>query len=455
MLSKNKKNIILIISIIIFLIFLRAYDIKNPVSTNGIDEGIHLIQSKMVAEGYNYYDDLNGDQAPLAIIVFSVFHGDVMACRFLSLFLFLLSSIFLFFMAGKFGRDIAIISLLIIFLDFTLFRESRLASLDMFSASLLMIASYFFVRYIDAPSILNISVASFIMSLSLLSKIVPAFVVLFVLFYLFFMKRRWREGIISIIFLLLPLLALLSIFTPSQLIEGIIFRQGHRGFDIYSKASILLFLSSSFIYLLSIKKWDIKDEKILYLVAWIALIIIPVMVQGRTSQHHFVYASYPLAILSSIAIKEGYGKKKKILLIFVIFNLFLSLFFVVTAPPDTAYRVAGEIENITGRDAMVISGNPLVNVVANRNPPPNLTNLARYHYPDVTLSDIIYWLKTDDTQVVVLYYHLSEIEGLREYLENSSEWHYYKKVEGRGQILFDGVIPHFSRDVYEIYVRVD
>ncbi|RKX96032.1 MAG: hypothetical protein DRP55_10040, partial [Spirochaetes bacterium] len=119
-----------------------------------------------------------------------------------------------------------------------------------------------------------------------------------------------------------------------------------------------------------------------------------------------------------------------------------------------SYDVAGEVENITDKNEYVISGNPIVNVLANRAAPPNLTNLAKYHYPETTLGDIIYWLEKNETRVIVLYYHLSEIKGLKEYLDNSSHWQHYKRIEGRGQILFNGLIPEFSRDVYDIYVKI-
>jgi len=278
--------------------------------------------------------------------------------------------------------------------------------------------------------------------------------VLFILFYFFFRKRRWKEGIFAIIFLMLPLLFLFAFFTPSQLIEGIILRQGHRGFDVYSKASILLFIASSFIYLFVIRKWNIKNEKILYMVAWIILVLLPMMLQGRTSQHHFVYISYPLAILSAIAIKDGYSRKKKYLFLFAAVNIFIAAFFVITAPHDLAYDVAGEVKNITSKQDFIISGNPIVNVIASRDSPPNLTNLAKYHYPETTLNDLIYWMGRNETKVVVLYYHLYEIEGLKEYLQKSPQWQFYGEIEGRGQILFNGITPRFSKDVYEIYVKV-
>jgi len=448
--SKNK----VIIAIILFSIVIRVYNIENPFSTNGIDEGIHLLQAKMIREGYNYYDDLQGDQAPLAILTFSIFEGNVLACRYLSYFLFIISSIFLFLIAKKFGKDVALVTLLIISLDFTLLRESRLASLDLFSATLLCISSFFFLSYIEKNCVVNLALSAIFFSLSLLSKIVPVFFVLFPLFYLFLRKKNMKHGIIYIFFFITPLLTIFLIFSPHQLIEGVLLRQAHRGFDFYSKLSLLVFIASCFIYLFAIRKWDIKNERISYLVAWVLLILIPLLLQGRTFQHHFVYISYPLAMLASIALHENWDKKRRsILAVFIAFNLFLMVFFIFTAPKDLAYDVADEIKNITDENDLVISGNPLVNVIANRPAPPNLTNLARYHYPETTLNDINYWLEKNETKIIVLYYHLYEIERLRDYLNESREWYLYDRIEGKGQVLFYGISMKFSKDVYEIYVK--
>ncbi|HEC76479.1 MAG TPA: hypothetical protein ENI33_04380 [Thermoplasmatales archaeon] len=443
----------IIILILIFLIAIRAYNIENPFSTNGIDEGIHLLQAKMINEGYDYYKDLNGDQSPLAILIFSMFAGNVMICRYISYSIFLISTLFLFLIAKKFGKDVAFTALLIISLDFTLLKESRLASLDLFSASMLCFSSFFFINYIERENTTDIILSSLFLSLSTLSKIVPSFLILFILFYIFILKKKVKHGILYIISFFIPLIFILLIFSPDELIEGILLKQTHRGFDLYSKLSIFVFISSCFIYLYSIKRWDIKNEKIMYMLGWVSFIFFPILFQGRTFQHHFVYISYPLAILSSVVLHEKWNKRKIILTIFVIFNLFLAIFFVFSTPHDLAYDVGREIKKITEKKDTVISGNPLINVVANRLAPPNLTNLARYHYPQTTLNDIIYWLEKNETKVIVLYYHLYEIDGLKEYLENSTKWHFYKKMEGRGQILFNGIKPEFSEDRYEIYIK--
>jgi hypothetical protein len=262
------------------------------------------------------------------------------------------------------------------------------------------------------------------------------------------------HGILYIIVFSIPLLFLLLLFTPQQLIEGIILRQTHRGFDATLKLSLLLFLGFSFIYLFAIKKWNLKNEKILYLVMWVLLILIPLMAQGRTFPQHFVYISYPLAILSSYALHSHWEiKRKTITTGFIAFSVVLSLFFIATAPRDISYEVSDEIQTITTDQDIVISGNPLVNVISNRLAPPNLTNLAAFHYPPVTLDDIIYWLEKNETTVIIVYYHLRTIEGVTAYLENSSSWQLYTTVEGDGTIRFEEFTPIIPRETYEIYIK--
>ncbi len=436
---------------------MKIYDIKDPISTNGIDEGIHLLQAKMVREGYTYYDDLNGDQAPLAILTFSLFNGDVMSCRYLSIFLFFVTLLMVFFIAKRMGgRKAAMIAVVILSLDFTIHRESRLASLDLFSASFLCISSLFFIQYLEDERLLNLSLGSFFLSFSLLSKIIPVFFAVFL--SVFMIWKSWKSKklahiLIYFLFLLIPLALVFPFFSFDQLLEGVLLSQMHRGMNWYSKLSIFLFIGPSFIYFSTIKKWDVKDEKNLYLILWILLLFIPIMVQGKTFQHHFAYVVYPLSILTACVLTDGKKRKKIAFMAFVLLNISFISLLSFTSPHDLSYDVSKEIEEITQTDDVIISGNPLINVVSNRIAPPNITNLATYHYPPTEAYDVIYWLEKNETKAIVLYYYLEDMRNVKNYLENSSQWNFYKKIEGKGQILFNGFIPKFSEDVYSIYIK--
>jgi len=229
--------------------------------------------------------------------------------------------------------------------------------------------------------------------------------------------------------------------------------QMHRGMDWYSKFSIILFIGPSFIYLYSIKKWDVRDKRILYLISWLLLLFIPIMVQGRTFQHHFAYVVGPFSILTGCSLIDLKKSKKIAFTTFLIINISLLSFLSFASPPDLSYDVADEVKLITEKNDIIVSGNPLINVLSNRLAPPNITNLAIYHYPPVLPSDIIYWLEKNETKAVVLYYHLDDMKEVKDYLQNSTQWSFYKKIEGKGQILFHGFVPKFSKDVYIIYIK--
>jgi len=455
----DKKIAVLFVIAIIF-IFFRVYDMHDPFSTNGVDEGIHLLQAKMVSNGYNLYSDLGGDQAPLAILTFAMFGGNVMAARYLSFFLFLVAtfSSFLIVLRIK-NRKAGVITVLMLAMDFTLLRESRLASLDLFSAAFLCLSGLFFILYIDDGKVMNVALASLFLSISCLSKMIAApfaLIVTAVFLYGAMKERRYFHIFSYVLFFAIPFLFLLLIFTPHELIEGMLLRQMDRGFDVASKLSFLLFIGPSFIYLISIRKWDIKNKKISFLVLWLVSIFTFVMIQGRTLHHHFVYVVFPAAILSSIALSEmpeNSLKGKALLASFVAVNAVLSASLVLTAPHDVAYDVADEVRIVIPDEYLVISGNPLVNVLADREAPPNLTNLAYHHYPPTEPSDVIYWLEKGNVGAVVFYWHLSDMNEVREYLNESGNYTLYKVIKGRGQILFDGMVPKFSEDRYIIYVK--
>jgi len=458
--SGTDRKILALFVLALIFIFIRLYNIENPFSTNGIDEGIHLIQAKMVGQGYNLYSELGGDQAPLAILVFSVLKGNVMASRLLSFSLFLAGVSSSFLIASRLrSRKAGVFAMLLLAMDFTLLRESRLASLDLFSASLLSISALFFITYIDSRKWEHVAVASLFLSMSCLSKMIAApFAFLVTLAFLYEMLKKKNLFHLSVYFIsfVIPFVFMLFIFTPQELMDGILFRQMGRGFDLYSKLSFLLFIGPGFIYLVSLKRWNLKNKKMAFLVLWLLSTLVFLMVQGRTFQHHFAYIAFPAAILASIAISdlpERSLKKRALISSFIAVNALISVSLIVTAPYDLSYDVADEINSITPPGSVVISGNPLVNVLADRDCPPNLTNLAYYHYPPTEPSDIIYWLENGDVKAVVIYWHLSDMDEVREYLNRSRDYVFYRTIEGRGQILFDGLVPKFSEDRYVIYVK--
>jgi 4-amino-4-deoxy-L-arabinose transferase-like glycosyltransferase len=453
------RYLLLVISVALFFIGFRVYNLENPFSTNGIDEGIHLLQAKMVDQGYNLYTDLNGDQAPVAILTASVLNADVMAARLLSFLLFGLaaaaSAVIAWVMRNKWA---AVYTLLIVSLDFTLLRESRLFSLDLFSAALLTVGVLCLVVYLQRTDWRLLLPGAGLISLACLAKLMAAPVALVVTVWFAYALIRDRNYLSLLSYVvggLIPVAVLLILFSPEVLIDGLVLRQATRLYDWGAKASVLLFLGPSFIYLSAVRRWDYQDKRILLVVLWLLSLVIFIMVQGLTFQHHFAYAAFPAAILAGMALTAWPARERRIAIaIFVAINAVLGPALILTAPDDMSHQIADTIEDLTPSEAVIISGDPLVTVLADRRAPPNMTNLAYYHQPPTTAADVLFWLETEDVAAVVLYWKLSDLNEIQQYLNDSSKYVLFTQQAGKGQILFDGCIPAFSRDNYTVYLDV-
>lgn len=455
---KGDKHLLLLIVVALFFIGFRVYNIENPFSTNGIDEGIHLLQAKMVDHGYNLYTDLKSDQAPVAILTFSLMHESVSAARMVSFTLFGLAAAASACIAYLIkGKQAGVYTLLILSLDFTLLRESRLASLDLFSAALLTLGVLCLLLYIQRDNWQLLIPGAILIALSCLAKMmaIPSAILISVwLIHILLKNRKYTLLATYILGGLIPVAVLLLLFSPEMLIDGIIIRQTHRLYDWETKASIFLFIGPSFVYLAALRRWDYRDKQIILLVLWLLPTFIFIMAQGLTFQHHFAYAAFPAAILASMAIVSWPKKKRRALLAsFVAVNAALGPALVISAPTDMAYQIADTIEDITLEGTVIISGNPLVTVLADRLAPPNMTNLAYYHYPPTTSSNITYWLANKEVAAVVLYWKLSEMEKVEQYLNRSDSYELYTQIDGKGQMVFEGITPTFLTDRYTLYIN--
>lgn len=439
-------------------VFFRLYNIHHPFSTNGIDEGIHLLQARMVSSGYHLYTDLHGDQGPLAIVTFSLWQGQVLPSRLLCFSLFGVATAASASLAWRVkNKRAGVYTLLILALDFTLLRESRLASLDLFSGALLALAAVPMVWYIEKEDWRLLLAGGILVSLACLAKMlaVPAALALLLWWVYRGIKRSQLPAAAAYVLgMLLPLILLLFLFSPQSLLDGLVLRQTHRAYDWSTKASALLFIGPGFVYLAAVRRWNYRDAKVMLLLLWLLPLLAFILLQGRTFQHHFAYTAFPAAILAGIALSTWSPRRRQaVLASFVAVNAVLGPTLILTAPHDMAYQVAAEVEGTTPPGSMVISGNPLVNVLADRPAPPNLTNLAYYHYPPTAVSDITYWLEEGEVGAVVLYWKLADMEEVERYLNASQRYTRHAQIEGRGQIRWEGLWPDFSTDHYTIYVR--
>ncbi|MDD3491991.1 MAG: glycosyltransferase family 39 protein [Candidatus Thermoplasmatota archaeon] len=456
--NSRDKHLLVVICLALAFIFFRLHNIQNPFSTNGIDEGIHLLQARMVSAGYNLYTDLNGDQGPLAILTFALWQGEVLTSRLLSFLLFGAATAASTYLAWRVkNRQAGAYTLLILALDFTLLRESRVASLDLFSGALLALAAVLLVWYLERGDWRLLLPGGALVSLACLAKMLAAPVALALLLWLIYRGVKNGELPATVAYVtgaLLPLAVVLALFSPQSLLEGLVLRQTHRAYDWGAKASALLFIGPGFVYLAAVRRWNYRDAKVMLLLLWLLPLLALILLQGRTFQHHFAYTAFPAAILAGMALSTwSHGRRRAVLASFVAVNAALGPALILTAPTDPAYEAAAEIEEVTPPGSLVISGNPLVNVLADRLAPPNLTNLAYYHYPPATASNVTYWLEKGEVAAVVLYWKLADMDRVEEYLNASQNYTLHVQIEERGQILMEGLRPGFSTDRYTVYLR--
>jgi hypothetical protein len=83
------------------------------------------------------------------------------------------------------------------------------------------------------------------------------------------------------------------------------------------------------------------------------------------------------------------------------------------------YKAASLLEDMTEEDDYVISGDPLIPVIADRPQPPPVVNVARLKYPDITNDQLNNTTIIYGVEVVIITYHLAEMEGYVEFVEEN------------------------------------
>jgi hypothetical protein len=121
---------------------------------------------------------------------------------------------------------------------------------------------------------------------------------------------------------------------------------------------------------------------------------------------------------------------------------------VLTAPQDPARQAADEVRAITSESDAVLSGDPLVNVYADRPGVLGFANTAKYTYLGLDESTIIEVIENRSVECVVVVYYLSEMQGLDDYLL-ANGFVLHGTVEGGTDALMYG----FER-TYEIYLHI-
>lgn len=321
--TDRRRALIAAALILVLASFLRLYHIGWSYSSNGVDEGIMLERSLMVSHGYQLYSDIPSDQAPLAFYVGALLDGDVMALRsFVAVLSILAIAVSMIAAKRLTGNNGMLITGLLLAVDFALLRESRLFSLDAISSSFLALSLLPFLVYVRSGSRAMLLASGLMIGLSSASKLLGVLGLLgMILFMILEMRsksetkrRRTLDIILLVAISAIPVGLFMVALGPGDMIQGMVFDQGHRSFEIGLKLSILGYFAVNIAYLLPLvnvrNMWKERPEY-RFLLALSFVILAFMVFQPLTFLHHLVLLSPPLAILAGAFISSAIEHKKK------------------------------------------------------------------------------------------------------------------------------------------------
>jgi len=462
--TDKRKVLVVVVLILAAAAFLRFYHIGWSFSNNGVDEGIMLERARMVSAGYGLYAELPCDQAPLAFLIGSFLEGDVLALRVLTASFSMVAIAACMIASKKQQGNIAmIVTGLLLAVDFSLLRESRLFSLDGLSTFFLAMALPPYLHYLRKDSRVALFLAGVLVGLSAATKLFGGLALVAML--LFMVVEQWRVGrhsrtasrvifdvLVLIVGAALPIVRLLLALGPSDMLNGMVFDQGHRQFDLVMKLSIPIFFGLNLAYALPLvfaRRMWVHSKEARFLLILTGVLLANFVLQPLVFLHHMVVMSPGLAILSGILVaheleikkglyveraetvsgKKGISETRVIMAISIVGILVsagLASYGIAAQQKPGQWEYAEKIAQWTTPDDWIISGDPLVTAYAERLTPPLMVNVGTRIYPELTLGEVESAVAEYDVAVFLLSYRFLEndMTGLAQFLAD----HGYEKV---------------------------
>ena len=444
-------------------LMIRFFKISYHFSENGTDEGIQLMASRLMSEGYTLYLDFNTLQAPLFQGVYSLFGGDLIMARSLSALLGVLGILAVMFIVHRYvGKWPALfIGVLMCFESYHL-KESRLASLDMGVTTLLVLAFLFLFLTLERDSRYRryfAVVAGVFFALASMTKlfaVIPMGAVYCWLLLQMIMDRR-REGcfrpeeirVMAIIPLsvIISVAAILIVFGPVRTIDGMLLSnlEGRAAQDLLEKLGnigtfLLLDLGVLILALISMQLF--KKERLVRLsLVWLLSLTMWFALQPITWDHHMTLLVPPLFIMSGVGVNRLFTSMRGlwdgrrfnrmvkgrslpifsgILLIAIVVGFLTpSIITVATVERPVEYDVGRELASITDEDDWILSGDPLIPLLADRLQVPDAVNLAQISHPKLMDEDLIDLCEEYGVSTVVITYRISELTAFKEYVQTN------------------------------------
>ncbi len=456
----------------------------SPLGNNLIDEGVHLMTARLAAHGYQMYVDVNAQQGPLFMAIYQLMEGDPFAVRVMSVIIGLIGIVAVIAIAHKMGgRAMGIIAGLFVSLNYTYFKESRHGSPDLYAGVLLILAFLLLFRYFDQLDKalgkamrpkwtlgLLLLTSGLFFGLAIQTKmyaIIPLFAAFGYMAFCggFLLKKGDKKGLLLIQdgFVLagatmIVCLLLMFIYGFEETLRGTLLDNLHRPdqaiVDKLISISRFLLVTCVPIVLCGFAVFKgYKERKVHLLLIWICPLLALFIAQSLTWVHYFVLIIPPICILGAYGVKKmvwntEWERPEKMSL-GTLFpqtstNLtimgFVTLFIVVCASANVAflafgdepieYTVADDVSDLSAQDDYVICGDPIISIYADRDQPPEATNLAKVRYPPLEDGDLINITCEFNVQVVVFTYQLSHYEEYKTFIREN--YRFYKAYDRDG-----------------------
>ena len=445
-----RRLLIAVIGILLVALALRVVHIDWSYSNNGVDEGVMIERALMVGRGYSLYSELPCDQTPAAFVLGSLLSGDIVSLRLMTALISLAAVACCMLVSNRLAGGYAmIVTGALLAVDFTFVRESRLFSLDALSASFMALSIAAFVISQRRERVPWLALSGLLIGMAASIKLIGGLGLLGMLLFLVIecvAKRETKKASLvnaSVVVLVsaIPMTILMVALGPSDMIQGIVFDQAHREFDIYLKLSVLVFFGLCIAYALPIvyarKIWSMGPSH-RFLLCIAAVVLLFMVFQPLTFLHHMAFASPVLGVLAGVVLASEIGRKNgdvnqnpgrlepnrarrrraciAAVLVSVIVSGGLSTYGLV-AQEEPAQAVYGRmLSGMTASDDFVICGDPIIAAYADREMPPEVVNVAERQYPELDLDRIQRAIVEYSVRVVVVSYYLNEIDGLTELL---------------------------------------
>ncbi len=450
----NRTVLVLSAILLMIAILPRFFFPGHDISPNGVDEGIQIMAGRMMGYGYDLYDQINSVQPPGMLLVYGLIDNSPSFFRVLSSIASILIIGLVMFASSKAGgwkSMIASGSFLMIDIMFLL--ESRLASLDMFCLFWSVLGVALLIGYRETGHRGLLAISGLMIGISSMIKLfgVITFGAVGVVLLLDYLKYRWgSKPILSAIILprrgghhirfsdlfvyslgfFAVIIGIMMHFGPMEVINSTIFNQMHRPIAPFPmKVSQFLKYSlpvvpTMFFFFIGVKDLYKRREGVVVIIGPIFLVYF--LMQAMTFDHHLIFLSPMLALGAGLGTKRFLNRLSKfghpglmtfariapVLLIIAASSVGSGLILHVHFRGEPAQeKIARYIEEITLPDDFIISGDPLIPALANRKVPPSIVNVAKIQYPDITSEQLNRSVIEYGVKVVILTYHLSEMEG--------------------------------------------